>query len=109
MKPFIATLIFAVLIFSACKKAKTTDAFMNTATITGPNLTMLACGAAFIIKIHGISDSGAQFNAMPSGSSVNLSTASFPINVKINWHHNTGNSCDTLVNIITLDAAQVVD
>jgi len=109
MRSIVVTFIIAVLALSSCKKAKTTDAFMNTATITGPNLTMTACGAAFMIRIHGVTDSTAQFNAMPPGSTVDLSTATFPINVKINWHHNTGNSCDTFSNIITLDAAQVVD
>ena len=62
-----------------------------------------ACGAAYRITIHSSFEVGAQFNTLPSGSGIDLSTATFPLEVKINWHHNTGSSCDSLVNIITID------
>lgn len=64
---------------------------------------MTACGAAYRITIHNSFEVGAQFNTLPSGSGIDLSTATFPLEVKINWHHNTGSSCDSLVNIITID------
>ncbi len=102
MKKIIFILLSTTVAFVACKKSSTT--YMNTATIKGPNLTMPACGAAYLITIHGIADSGAQFNTLPSGSGIDLSTATFPINIRLNWHHNTGNFCDTAVNIISIDA-----
>ena len=81
---------------------------MNTATIIGQNLSMTACGAAYRMIIHGSSEVGAQFNSLPSGSGIDLTTATFPLEVKINWHHNTGSSCDTLVNIITIDNVALI-
>ncbi len=103
MKRFIIILLCATLAFVACKKSSSTT-YMNTATIKGPNYTMPACGAAYLITIHGVTDSGAQFNTLPSGSGIDLTTATFPINIRLNWHHNTGNFCDTAVNIISIDA-----
>ena len=110
MKHLFTILIAAAIALPSCKKTSSASStFMNTATIKGPNLTMPPCGAAFLITIHGAADTGAQFNAVPAGSSINLSTAAFPINVKINWHHNTGSICDTTMNIITIDAVQLAE
>jgi len=106
------TLIAAVLLLAcaACHKEnsnKTTSAFMNEATIKGPNLTMPPCGGQYMIVIHGITDSSAQFDSLPHGSSIALDTATFPLNIRLNWHHSTGTECDTLSNIITIDSMQV--
>ncbi len=103
-------IVFSLFLFStmACRKSAPRLAYMNTATITGQNLSMMVCGAAYKITIHGTGDVGAQFNTLPSGSGIDLSTASFPLEVKINWHHNTGSSCDTLVNIISITSVALI-
>jgi hypothetical protein len=69
---------------------------MNTGIIKGPSLLMNDCSAAFMITIHGV-DSLATFNTLPAGSGIDLSTATFPINVKLNWHHLAGNQCGVVV------------
>ena len=101
------SLVLAGLL-TACHKSSRTTTYMNLATITGPNVMVPECGAAYRITIHGISDSMAEFNTLPTGSGINLVTATFPINVKINWHHNSGTFCDTTVNIITVDEIDTV-
>ncbi len=103
-------MVISLLLCSAiaCRKAAPRLVYMNTATITGPNLSMTACGAAYRIIIHGSSEVGAQFNILPSVSGIDLATVTFPLEVKINWHHNIGSSCDTLVNIITIDNVALI-
>ena len=110
MRTFIPLILLAGILPS-CRKTSSTPAatYMNTATIRGENMTMPACGAAYLITIHGATDSLAQFNSLPSSSGIDLAAATFPINIQLNWHHNTGNTCDTLANIITVDAVQLAD
>jgi len=93
----------------ACKKSNSSTTYMNIAKITGPNLTMTACGELYMITIHGVTDSMGQFDSLPSGSGINLSTATFPVNVKINWHRNTGDLCDTALNYIIIDNVTLAD
>ena len=107
---YLSLLLVIAMAFYSCRKDaahKTTSVFMNTATIRGPNLTVPACGAAFFITIHGIADSFAQFDSVPGSSSVDLATASFPINIKMNWHHGAGSECDTIANISVIDSMEV--
>ena len=80
---------------------------MNEATIKGPNYTMPPCGGLYFIVIHGIADSMAEFDSLPHGSSIALDTATFPLNIRLNWHHATGSGCDTISNIIGIDSMQV--
>ena len=102
MKHLLILLAAVLVITPACKKStRTTTTFMNTATIKGQNLTVPACGAAFFITIHGITDSNAQFNTIPASSGIDLSTATFPLNIKLNWHAVAGNQC----NVIIIDEA----
>ena len=105
MKYIVTLILLLCTTLPACRKAsRSTSTYMNTATITGPNLTMPVCGATYLITIHGITDSFAQFNSSPAGSGIDLSSALFPLSVSINWHHNTGSQCDTIANIVTIDA-----
>jgi len=96
-------------LLSSCKKSSTSTSYMNTATITGPNLTVPPCGAAYYIVVHGIVDSEAQFNILPTGSGIDLATATFPINVHINWHHNNDDACDSMINALIIDGVKKVD
>ncbi len=97
---FLNSLIFVTLLFCGCRKSSSTTTYMNTATIKGQNLTTTACGGAYWITIHGATDSLAQFNTLPAGSGIDLTTATFPINIKLNWHNIPGNAC----NVIVIDA-----
>ena len=96
-------------LFSSCKKSSSSTSYMNAATIKGPNYTVPACGAAYFIVVHGIADSEAQFDTLPSGSGIDLTTATFPINVRINWHHNNDDACDFMINAMTIDAVSKVN
>jgi len=113
MKNLLIALFTFALIFPSCRKSETTkttrtsSGFMNYATITGYSFDMLVCGGVYNINIHGITDSLAQFNTLPAGSGISLDTASFPVNVEMNWHHFTGNMCDTMANLISIDSLKV--
>jgi len=104
MKNLLVLLIAIALVSPACKKSSSAT-YMNTATIKGPNYTMPACGAAYWITVHGVTDSNAQFNTLPAGSGIDLTTATFPINVKLNWHKEMPDNC----NIIIVDAVIKAD
>ncbi len=107
MKRLFFFLIVIVFISQSCSKNNNNNSvsvnprsaamtFMNTGVIKGPSLFMNDCTAAFLITINGV-DSFASFNALPAGSGIDLSTATFPINVKLNWHHLAGNPCGVIV------------
>lgn len=109
MKPILILSTLLLVGVCACRKEakKTTSVFMNEATITGPNMTAQMCGAAYLIRLHGIADSIAEFDSVAATSALSLSTAAFPVNIKLNWHHNASNTCDTLAHIITIDSMMV--
>jgi hypothetical protein len=96
-------LIFAFVIsFTApsCTHHSKTPTYQHTAVITGPDLTMTPCSGGYWIALDG-SVPNARFLTLPAGSGIDLTTATFPIKVKLNWHV-TGdpNAC----NDITIDA-----
>ena len=107
MKRLFLILIAIVFVAQSCTKSHNNSSvsvdprspamtFMNTGVIKGPSLFMNDCTAAFLITINGV-DSFASFNALPAGSGIDLSTATFPLNVKLNWHHLAGNPCGVIV------------
>ena len=107
MKRLLFILIAIIFVSISCTKSNSNSSvsvdprspamtFMNTGVIKGPSLFMNDCTAAFLITINGV-DSFASFNTLPVGSGIDLSTATFPINVKLNWHHLAGNPCGVIV------------
>ncbi len=104
MKNTFKLLAFASITLVSCHKANRTTSFMNNATITGYNLSANMCGAKYLLVIHGIADSGAQFDSLPTSSRLTIDSTAFPINIQINWHANHFNSCDTIVHRITIDS-----
>jgi hypothetical protein len=84
MKRLFFLLIVIAASFSACKKSSSIN-YKNTATITGPDLTMTVCSGGYWIDIDGLS-AKYRFRELPVGSGIDLSTATFPIRVKLNWH-----------------------
>ena|ERR1019366_3128678 len=105
MKHLFILLIAIAIIFSSCKKSSTTTTYKYTATITGPDLTMTPCSGGYWIVIDGIT-AGTRFLSLPAGSGIDLTTATFPIKVKLNWHHDGDpNPC----NDITIDAITKVN
>ena len=91
MKQMIVLLFALFIIVSGCKKnSKSTSVtasttYSYTGTITGPDLGMTSCSGGYFITISGISGT-LRFNTLPSGSGIDLTTATIPVNVKLNWH-----------------------
>ncbi len=100
MKYFLVFMLCVISISPACKKSSSTS-YMNTATITGPDMGMTVCSGGYFITIDGIT-AVTRFNTLPSGSGIDFTTATFPINVKLNWHHPAGDPGPC--NIIIIDA-----
>ena len=74
---------------------------MTSATITGQDMTMTPCSGGYFITIDGLS-AVSRFYALPAGSNIDLSIATFPINVKLKWHHPAGDPSPC--NVIIVDA-----
>ena len=104
MKRLFLLLSAIAIIFPACKKSKTTTYKYN-ASITGPDMTMTPCSGGYWIALDGVT-ANARFLTLPAGSGIDLSTATFPIRVKLNWHvDGDPNAC----NDITIDAIAKVN
>ncbi len=89
--------VFAIaFIAPSCKKSSSTTSYMNTGTIKGPSPFMTSCGGAYWIVIDGVA-ARTTFNTLPTSSGIDLSTATFPISVKLNWHYVTPNTCAIIV------------
>ena len=96
----IAITSLTILVTGCTKSHKTTATYMNTATITGPDLGMTVCSGGYFISIDGIT-AVSRFSTLPSGSGIDLTTATFPLHVKLNWHHPAGDPSPC--NIIIVD------
>jgi hypothetical protein len=72
--------------------------YTYTGKITGPDLGTTVCSGGYLIEIDGISDI-TRLNSVPASSGINLSTATFPVRVKLNWHYQNANC-----GIIAVDA-----
>jgi hypothetical protein len=78
MKQFI--LFFAIILIAAsCKKDKSD---MNEAAIIGADMTMCACCGGYFIDIN---NTRYRFNPDSVTSSLNLNTATFPLDVDLEW------------------------
>ena len=105
MKNLLILLIVIATIFPSCKKSSKTTSYMNTGEITGPDYGMTYCSGGYFIKVDGVSGP-IRFNTLPASSGIDLTTSTFPINVKLNWHYQTTpDPCG----IIVVDAIAKVD
>ena len=104
MKHILILVAGIVLISVSCKKSSKTTAYSNSAVIKGPSLFMTACGGAYWIVIDTL-NARTTFNSLPAGSGIDLTTATFPINVKLNWHYQEPNTCA----VIVIDAIEKID
>jgi len=106
MKKLLLLLLAMMVIAVSCSKSgKSTLAYANTGTINGQDLGMTICSGGYLITITGVSGP-IRFDTLPAGSGIDLATATFPINVKLNWHYaSTPDPCG----IIVIDAIARVD
>ncbi len=77
-------LIAVATFFASCSKSNSVS-YKYTATITGPDLTMTVCSGGYLITIDGVSGP-IRFTKLPAGSTLDLTTATFPVHVRLNWH-----------------------
>ena len=104
MKNFAIILIAAAVLVSSCKKSRTATSFSSTGVIKGSSPFMRSCGGNYWIVIDDTLG-GCTFDSLPAGSGIDLSTTTFPINVKLNWHYQTPEACS----IVVIDAIEKVD
>lgn len=78
-KMFYSVLLFFVLLGS-CEKEE--NAYQSTAVITGPDLGQCICCGGYFIAIK---DSTYNFDSLPIDSDIDLSSAIFPLSVKLDW------------------------
>ena len=103
MKHILIILIAIVIIFPSCKKSSTTNyttTYTTTGHIKGPNLSMTICGGSgyWIIFDSDLPTLQTFVDPLPAGSGIDLNTATFPINVKFNWHYKADpNPCKYIV------------
>ena len=114
----ILQLTILLFIFSSCSKneEKTIEkpmekvtVYESTATIIGPDLGMCVCCGGWKIIIDNIVYPANvllpfvhQFKFLPANSNINLETATFPLNVKINWSIDN-NTCNGTNGRIVID------
>lgn len=104
MKQTILVLIALLAICNSCRKSSS-GGYSNTATIKGYDYSATVCGGTYWIVIHGITDSLASFDSLPASSGIDLSTATFPLNIRLNWHLRSPDLC----NVIVVDGAARMD
>src|ERR1022692_1321203 len=105
MKHLFILLIAITIVAPSCTKSSKTTSYMNTATISGPDMTMTMCSGGYRIQVDGATGP-VRFNTLPSGSGIDLTTATFPVSVKLNWHYATSpDPCG----IIVVDAIEKAD
>ena len=98
MKHLLFLFAAIVIVTSSCRKNensisnKITTNYAYTATIKGPSPFMTACGGLYWIEIDGV-PYRTTFDTLPSNSGIDLTTATFPMNVKLNWHYQLPNNC----------------
>ena len=106
MKHTLVLFLALLMVAPSCKKtSKSTVTYTNTATITGPDLTMTFCSGGYWIAIDGVA-AATRLNVLPAGSGIDLATATFPIHVKLNWQYT---SSPDPCGIITVDAIAKAD
>ena len=82
MKNKFAALTFITFFTLTVSCSKDKANFQSHGTITGPDYReCLCCGGWFI----DISDSTYNFDKLPASSNIDLTTATFPIQVKLDW------------------------
>lgn len=83
MKKLIIPFCMSLFLITACKKEKS---LMSTGQITGADARMCACCGGWFINIE---NETYRFYELPGGSNLDLTTASFPIDVELNWNSNS--------------------
>ena len=86
IKTILSSFFLVTLVLWACEEDKTdtNTNFQSTAQITGPDLGQCICCGGYLIEIG---DSTYNFDTIPSASNIDLTTATFPLNVKLNWSY----------------------
>lgn len=89
-------------------KPKPTTIYEATGTITGQDMTMCPCCGGWYITIDNfvppfvdIPAYQHRFYSLPASSTINLATATFPLNVKFNWTDSS--ACGGLQGLIIID------
>jgi len=77
---FIVLLLTGVIL--SCEKEK--DDYQSTAVITGPDIRECICCGGYLIEMN---DSTYNFDTLPASSNIDLSTETFPLNVKLDWSY----------------------
>lgn len=107
MRAYLFMLMIAVAAVAGCRKGgdgnKTTN-YSYTGVIKGQSPFMTQCGGAYWIEINGV-NARTTFNSLPAGSGIDLATATYPMNVKLNWHYEVPNTCF----IIVIDGVEQVN
>ncbi|MEI8279701.1 MAG: hypothetical protein WCG87_08035 [Bacteroidota bacterium] len=102
MKHLLLMLAAIVIVTSSCRKNenavnnKISTNYAYTATIKGPSPFMTACSGLYWIVIDGVTYR-TTFDTLPANSGIDLSTATFPISVKLNWHFQNPNNCYIII------------
>ncbi len=97
MKHLFILFIAIAVIFPSCRKChKKNSIYTSSATITGPDLGMTSCSGGYWIQIDATTVTN-RVETLPAGSGIDLTTATFPIRVNLNWHYNTPNPCGFII------------
>ena len=83
------TLLTFIVLTISCSKDKAT--FQSNGTITGPDYRECTCCGGWFIDI---SDTTYNFDNLPASSNIDLSIATFPIPVKLDW--SLGRNCGNI-------------
>ncbi len=92
MKKLFLFCTFLLLILISCKVDKSSDVedqFLSDGTITGEDYRDCACCGGWFIDI---TDSTFRFYQLPDGSNIDLTNETFPVEVRLDWHHDD-NAC----------------
>lgn len=80
LKSICLAIVFISVISFSCRDDE--YSFQSTGLILGPDIGFCPCCGGYIIEI---TDSTYHFDSLPASSEINLSTATFPIEVKLDW------------------------
>lgn len=81
-----ALFLVLIFVFLGCSKSETKNAaeFESEAVITGEDFALCPCCGGWFITIAG-QPTTYRFDQLPTNSTIDLNTATFPISVKLNW------------------------
>ena len=98
MKKLFSLLLIGTL-FLGCNKSAVQEGPYSTGIITGMDESKCYCCWGWIIEINNVSY---KFDKIPSGSSFDLNSITYPSTVKIKWRSSQTRNCSEFIDVLDI-------